>query len=441
MKTTSLRGGLIKMLFPSIVLGVLFVGGASCYSTYHEATEVYDAEQVHFARTLHTLAQQIGQAKTINIEGITRQNAYEKYLTFRVWRQGNLVLQSNNARDFGPMTQTVGFTDRMIGETHWRVYVEEKEDIRVEVAEENEVRLDLVRHIIAGIFLPQLIILPIIAIIIWVGITRGLEPIKRLSALVRHRNPNELAPIANDHAPDELLPMVDAINDLMQRVTDARRIEMNFTNYAAHEMRTPIAALKTQAQVILRTADPARQKELAGELLATVSRTQRIIEQLLTYARVQHNAVTLAPVSLSSVVLDEIRHAIPQALEKHIALEHHIAENITITAQEDLLRLVIANLLDNAIKYIPAQGRIAITLENGKEGSVLQIRDNGPGIPATDLPHIYDPFYRVTGAGAPGSGLGLTIVKWACELQRILLRTTPGLDEHGVGFTLHFPVV
>lgn len=438
MRSTSLRAGLLKMLFPSIVLGVILVGAASCYSTYHEAKEVYDAEQVHFARTLSTLAKQLAQAETISIEGVKRKDAYEKYLTFRVWRHGKLLLQSDNARDFGPVTQAIGFTDRMIGDRQWRVYVEETGDVRVEVAEENEVRVDLVRHVLAGIFLPQLIILPIIGIIIWVGIARGLHPIERLSDLVRRRNPNELTPIANENAPLELLPMVDAINDLMQRVTDARRIEMNFTNYAAHEMRTPIAALKIQAQVILRTKDPERQKELTNDLLTTVSRTQRIIEQLLTYARVQHHAMDLAPINLSSVLLDEIRLAVPRAVEKQITLEHHLAENVTATAQEDLMRLALSNLLDNAIKYTQPQGIVAITLEYDGNKILLHIRDNGSGISANDLPHIFDPFYRVTGTTASGSGLGLTIVKWACDLQHITLRTTSGLNGRGIGFTLLF---
>lgn len=441
MSTTSLRGGLLKKLLPSIVLGILLVGGASCYSTYHEAKEVYDAEQVHFARILRTLAQEIDKAETVNIEGPKRHDAYEKYLTFRVWKNGTLLLQSDNARDFGPMTQTQGFTDRMIGTTRWRFYVEDHGDIRVEVAEENEVRLDLVRHILAGIFLPQLIILPIVALIIWVGITRGLQPIELLSALVRKRNINELAPIPSGRAPDELLPMVDAINDLMRRVDDARRIEKNFTNYAAHEMRTPIAALKTQAQVILRTKEPQKQKELAGELLATVSRTQRIIEQLLTYARVQHHTLVPARIDLSAIVLDEMRHAVVRAIEKQVTLEQRVAEGVSVSAQDELLRLVVTNLLDNAIKYIPPGGTIEVVLEAGERSPVLHVRDNGPGIPAEALPHIFDPFYRITGAASSGSGLGLTIVKWACDLQHITMDVTSGIDGRGVGFTLHFQSV
>ena len=438
MTTTSLRGGLLRMLFPSIALGILLVGGASCYSTYHEAKEVYDAEQVHFARIMHTLGQEIDRGETIDIEGVKRHDAYEKYLTFRVWKNGKLLLQSDNARDFGPMTQTLGFTDRMINDTRWRVYVEENDGIRVEVAEENEVRLDLVRHILAGIFLPQMIILPIVAIIIWVGITRGLRPIERISALVRRRNVNELAPIPGGKAPDELLPLVDAINDLMRRVEDVRRIEQNFTNYAAHEMRTPIAALKTQAQVILRTKEPEKQKELAGELLDTVSRTQRIIEQLLTYARVQHHALEAAQLHLSELVLDELRLVVARALEKEVMLEHRIAEGVEVLAQDELLRLIIANLLDNAIKYIPAHGRIEVELAATAKGAKLSIRDNGPGIPPEALPHVFDPFYRITGAASSGSGLGLTIVKWACDLQHILIDVTPGLEGRGIGFTLHF---
>lgn len=439
MNTPSLRGRLIKSLMLPILGGILLVGIASCFSTYHEAAEIYDAEQVHFAKVLHTLAQQVEQGEVISIEGVKRKNAYEKYITFRVWKSGKLFLQSDNVHDFGPITQAEGFTDRMIGETRWRFYVEQVGDVTVEVAEQNEVRVDLVRHILAGIFLPQLIIIPIIAIIIGFGISRGLAPVERLSQLVRSRHINELTPISMRGIPKELRPMGDATNDLMRRVNDAMRIEKNFTNYAAHEMRTPIAALKTQAQVILRTQEPQKQKELAGELLGTIDRTQRIIEQLLTYARVQHQEVALQPVALKSLVEDEVRYAIPRAVEKDITINTEKVKAVTAQAQEELLRLAIVNLLDNAIKYIPAGSLIEVTLHENSGVVILSIQDNGPGITADDLPHIFDPFYRVTGNAPSGAGLGLAIVKWACDLQHIRIIAAPGIEGRGVSFALHFP--
>lgn len=435
MNTLSLRGRLLRTLMLPIIGGILFVGAASCFSTYHEAAEIYDAEQVHFAKVLHTLAQQIDKAEIVNIEGVKRHDAYEKYITFRIWKGDTLFLQSDNVQHFGPVTQSEGFTDRMIGDVRWRFYVEHQGDVTVEVAEENEVRLDLVRHILAGIFLPQLIIIPIIAVIIGYGISRGLQPVEHLSQSVRNRNVNQLAPISVRGTPSELRPMVEAINDLMGRVDDARRIEKNFTNYAAHEMRTPIAALKTQAQVILRTPDLEKQKQLATELLPTIDRTQRIIEQLLTYARVQHQKVALESRNIRELVLDEVRYAVPHALEKDVALDADGVKDSTVSVQDDLLRLILSNLLDNAVKYIQPGGRIAITSSNG----ILAVRDNGPGISEGDLPHIFDPFYRVTGSTSSGAGLGLAIVKWACDLQHICITAEPGLGGRGVAFVLHFP--
>lgn len=437
MSTPSLRIRLLKSLLLPIIAGILLVGTASCLSTYHEASEIYDADQVHFAKVLHTLAGQLKKGEMVSIEGVPRHDAYEKYVTFRIWKNGELFLESDNAKNFGPVTRSEGFTDRMIGETRWRFYVEHRGDVTVEVAEENEVRLDLVRHIIAGIFLPQLIIIPIIAIIIWFGIARGLLPVARLSQLVRNRNANQLDPIPQRQVPNELLPMVDSINDLMERVVHAMRIEKNFTNYAAHEMRTPIAALKTQAQVILRTRDPEKQKELASALLETVSRTQRIIEQLLTYARVQNDVVAITELDLESLVLDEVRHAVPRAVEHGITIEANTVP-LRVHGHVDLLRLILVNLLDNAIKYGREQGHIEIGLHEDAEGIQLMVRDDGPGIPAEHLPHIFDPFYRITGMTATGAGLGLAIVKWACDVQHIAMTPTVGLNGRGAGFTLLF---
>lgn len=432
MTTPSLRGRLLKTLMLPIFAGILFVGVASCISTYHEAAEIYDAEQVHFAKVLHTLAAQVNKGEIVSINGVKRHDAYEKYITFRIWKNGSLFLQSDNVHDFGPVTQAEGFTDRMIGDVRWRFYVEHQGDITIEVAEENEVRLDLVRHILAGIFLPQLIIIPIIAIIIGYGIARGLQPVERLSQIVRGRNVNQLTPIPTCDIARELRPMVDSINDLMGRVDDAMRIEKNFTNYAAHEMRTPIAALKTQAQVILRTQDFEKQKQLAGDLLATIDRTQRMIEQLLTYARVQHQEVSLTPTNIRDLVLNEVRFMVARALEKNVTIMAEKLDDCRVPVQEDILRLAIANVLDNAVKYIQPNGRIEVTLQCTDAQAELIIRDDGPGVKPEDLTHIFDPFYRVTGNQAQGAGLGLAIVKWACDLQHIHLSTEPGLDGRGL---------
>jgi signal transduction histidine kinase len=294
-----------------------------------------------------------------------------------------------------------------------------------------------VRHILAGVFLPQLIIIPVIAIIIGFGISRGLQPVERLSQSVRTRNINQLEPISTAGTARELRPMVDAINDLMGRVSDAMRIEKNFTNYAAHEMRTPIAALKTQAQVILRTHDAEKQKQLASELLLTIDRTQRIIEQLLTYARVQHQQVVLSPVNLRALVLDEVRHVVPRAMDKQVTIDAEDLAECTVPVQEDLLRLALSNVLDNAVKYIGEGGRIVVNLTYSEDGAVLAVRDDGPGVRPEDRMHLFDPFYRVTGNKAPGAGLGLAIVKWACDLQHIAITVESGLDGRGLGTILH----
>ena len=432
----SLRGRLLRMLLLPILGGILLVGAASYFSTYHEAAEIYDAEQVHFAKVLHTLARQVDKGSRVAIEGFPRYNAYEKYLAFRVWKEGVLFLQSDNVDAFGPMTQNEGFTDRMIGTVRWRFYKETQGDYIVEVAEEYEVRLDLVRHILGGIFFPQLIIFPVIAIIIGVGVTRGLQPVETLSQRVRRRSLHQLKPISTGLTPKELLPMVDAINDLMRRVDDAMRIEKHFTNYAAHEMRTPIAALKTQAQVMLRTKDTGKQKELAAALLETIDRTQRIIEQLLTYARVQHHDAVLTTQDISPLVLDELRNLAPRVVEKQLTLTHEIPACVMACVHADLLRLIITNLLDNAVKYTPAHGTIAVTLRQQDGIVMLTVQDDGPGLTAEQQQHMFDPFYRVAGNSATGAGLGLAIVKWACDTQQIHIHTHAGINGRGLSIQL-----
>lgn len=443
-KRCSLRMRLLRMLVLPLTGAFLFIGAASYYSSYHEAEEIYDAQLTHFAKVLFSLTiQDIASGKIaikrINTDGGLDLHEYEKNFAYRVWLANRLILYSSNSEDFGPATQSEGFTERMIGESRWRFFVLLNGPVRIEVAERYEIREDLIEHIIGGIFLPQLLIIPLFGLIIWLGVARGITPLDTLSNIIRNRDPNKLTPISAPIIPKEITPVLDAINDLMKRTAHVLEHEKQFSNYAAHELRTPLAALKTQLQVALRTKDEQKARQLFEEMLPATERMQNLVDQLLTFVRVQRTDSTFGALDFSALCEKAMREAAAIATKTHRSLECDIAPAIQLHGNEEMLAAMLRNLLDNALKYTRTNGHVLLTLSSSGAGIRLTVQDDGIGLPDKDRERIFDSFYRAADTHAEGSGLGLTIVKWVAEAHHATLSITTGINGKGACFEVLFP--
>jgi two-component system sensor histidine kinase QseC len=317
-------------------------------------------------------------------------------------------------------SKKAGYSAMIINGQSWRVFTrwDKNHEFMIQVAEPLAGRESLARHITLKMLLPTLIALPVLALLIWFGVGAGLQPLQQLIQEVKQRTASRLEPVAMAGVPKEVAPLVKALNDLFSRLAEAFEGERRFTADAAHELRTPLAALKIQAQVALRSTDEAERHIALENLLRGVDRATRLVEQLLNLARVDpetaaadYKQVDLR--SLSATVLSDLE---PLAHAKQIEISLEQGAACHVLGDDAQLALLLRNLLDNAIRYTPVGGRVSVSVRNNA-GITLEVRDTGPGIPESERAHVLQRFYRIAGSGEDGIGLGLAIVRRIAELH------------------------
>ncbi|GMV03396.1 MAG: sensor histidine kinase N-terminal domain-containing protein [Burkholderiaceae bacterium] len=284
----------------------------------------------------------------------------------------------------------------------------------VQVGETLERRSRLANEIIKGVIFPQFLILPLALGLVWFGLSRGLAPLKSLQHQIRARRPDDLSPIDPRGAPEEIAPLVDAFNDLLARQALSLGAQKRFIADAAHQMKTPLAGLRTQAELAMRESDPKQLQRSLMQLVRSAARTARLVSQLLSLARTEnlHDAAAMEALDLRRLVRALAPEWADEALTRRIdfGIEDDEAA-ATISGQPILLRELVANLIDNALRYTPERGIVTVRTFTDADEIVLQVEDDGTGIPAIERDMVFERFYRMPGAPGDGSGLGLSIVR------------------------------
>ena len=339
----------------------------------------------------------------------------------------------------------------------------------VQVAETLGKRSRLATEIIKGVILPQFVILPVAVLLVWFALARGIAPLNELQQRIRRRDSNDLSPIDERDAPEEVSPLVRAINDLLARLDQSIATQRHFLADAAHQLKTPLAGLRTQAELAQREIDAGQRdpKELKKSLQQIAHSSQsaaHMVNQLLSMARAenQEQQAQRQHVNLARLATETVREFVPRALEKRIDLGYEGPETgrgagsgALVCGNPLLLRELIRNLVDNALQYTPAGGTVTVRIVDDPFGQVvvLQVEDSGPGIPPAERERVFQPFYRSLGTDVDGSGLGLAIVREIAshhgaqiQLEDANLRHRPGLSDQGgaafgpgARFTLRFP--
>ena len=290
--------------------------------------------------------------------------------------------------------------------------------------------------------LPLALVTPLIAVFVWFAVRRGLAPLSRVAAAVQKLSPSQLAPLRPLGWPREVEPLVQALNVLLGRLERALDAQRAFVADAAHELRTPLAALTLQAQLVERETTPDARARALGDLKGGLARATRVVEQLLSLAREEPGVASSAfvPVDSASLVRDTVASLSPLAAAKSIDVGVTRAdEGALVQGDSDALRTLVANLLDNAIRYTPSGGRVDASAETQDASVVLAVRDNGPGIDANERERLFERFARGTAPDAPGSGLGLAIVKRIAQRHGGSVALGEGLDGRGVGIVVRLP--
>ena len=302
----------------------------------------------------------------------------------------------------------------------------------VQVAETLDRRTRLANEIIKGVIFPQFMILPVAVTLVWFGLSRGLKPLKALQGRIRNRAPNDLSPIDPRGAPEEIAPLVDAFNDQIERLGRNIDSQKRFVASAAHQMKTPLAGLRTQAELAMREKDPEQLRQRLEQIAIGSQRASHLISQLLALARTENQGLTapLELIDLQALARDVVGEWVPMAVHRQIDLGFEGSTRpIGIQGHELLLREMLNNLIDNALRYTPGGGAVTVRIETDAGQAVLTVEDTGPGIPEPDRELVFERFHRVLGTNVDGSGLGLAIVKEIVDQHGATISVTDGLTS------------
>ncbi len=364
-------------------------------------------------------------------------------LVSQIWdAEGHLVYRSH---PFSPLPYATDGDWSVVdwrGEP-WRVFTLRTNDRVIQVAQSQSERLQTADEIALHLVAPLLVLLPGLALLVWFGLGQGLRTLRNVVETVEKRTPDSLHPIPNRDLPHEVGTLVTALNGLLHRLDEALAAQRQFTADAAHELRTPLTALSLQAQVAERTVDPAKKAASLRTLRQGIARTTHLVEQLLTLARLDPDAVRqpFAPLQLAELAQSAVGDYVALAAEKRIDIGVTVtaAEPIVVSGDGDALRILLSNLLDNAIRYTPAGGQVDVSVRAEGDTVRLEVNDTGPGILPEERSRVFDRFYRGFGNPEPGSGLGLAIVKRIADRHGAVVQVEDGNAGRGVKVSVHFP--
>ncbi|MGE0386071.1 MAG: ATP-binding protein [Gammaproteobacteria bacterium] len=425
----SLRRRLAATLLGGMALAWIVAAGFTVARTRAELGELLDA---HLAQSTAMLIAQVGH----EVEEMEEVHApdlhkYARNVAFQVWSgEGRLMLHSADAPDVRLSAVDEGYSDTAAGGRRWRVYSRRvpDSDYVVQVAELREARAGLARTVLGHLLLPLAAALPLLGLAISLAVGVSLRPLRRVSGEIARRDPKYLEPI-RVAVPEEIAPVVAQLNALLARVSASLEGERRFTSDAAHELRTPLAGIRAQLQVAQGAAADAERARAIAQALAACDRLAHLVQQMLTLARLEHDAwqAPAANEDLHALAAAALIDAASAAETKGIALA---LEGTTARApvHAALWAVLLRNLLDNAIAYSPSGTTVTVTVARTGQGADVAVCDQGPGIAAPLRAEALQRFRRLDDHRAPGSGLGLSIVARIAELHgaSLTLADAPG---------------
>ena len=385
------------------------------FGTRAELEHVLDTRLQEAARMVHSLVSSGNMAQaTAPVQ--TDDSGYTRQLSCQIWSMdGRLLARSSGAPEASLAPAGGGFADRTINDETWRVYtiVDTAKEVRVAVGDRVGLRDRLVRDLIIGLIAPALLIAPLLGLMIWIGLGRGLAPLNRIASDITNRDGDDMSPVSAHNAPSEARPLIIALNSLFEKVKAARHHERDITAFAAHELRTPLAGLKTQAQVALAARDDAVRDGALQQILVSVERSSRLIRQLLSLAKLEAMAQRTPDTTVNAgAVLREVIAQSPAPDGVDIAIDPEL-DQLSLRCEFESLHLVLRNLHENAIEHSHTSGRV--TWHALADGHGLSVDDDGPGIPPEEIAFVTQRFYRGRNKVGSGSGLGLTIAAMAAS--------------------------
>lgn len=424
----SIRRRLLLWLLSGLVLAVVAAGARIYSQTLAEANELFDYHLRQMAASLPN--DSFDPLPPSSSSGLETEEGF----VVQIWDRNGLELYFSRPATKLPQRAELGFSTVETPHGSWRVFSALEQNNVVQVAQPMSVRRNLAAGMALRALVPLLALLPVLGILIWITIGRGLLPLDRMAQALDRRTPDSLEALPQEGLPSEIRPLVQALNDLLARLARALESQKAFVADAAHELRTPLTAVQLQIQLAERAKTDAEREAVFAQLKQGQSRAAHLVQQLLTLARQEpgvaaqpHSTVDLA--ELARLVVSEY---VPLAATRNVDIGLSHEAQASISGDREALRIMLGNLVDNAIRYTPAGGSVDVALRLQDGNAVIGISDTGPGIPEEDRARVFDRFYRREATHVAGSGLGLAIVKNIADRHHasILLEnraTGPGL--------------
>lgn len=366
-------------------------------------------------------------------------------LAFQVWdKNGEMKLNSSPHLNLPLKAAPEGFSDFQYNNQEWRIYskVDSNTGIKIVVAELYNLRRELgddIAHSNANILL---ITYPVFGILVWLIVSFALRSVTRVTNEISHRASTFLEPVQLTEIPIEIKPLVAELNELFIRLKLAFERNKNFAADAAHELRTPLAALKTHVQVALMADNEADRNKALQSVIESVDRSSHVVAQLLTLSRLgeEEHLIDMKPMNLHKLTTEMMAYLAPHAIEKDIEIELAPSpEHPYIVGSDIALGILIRNIVDNAIRYTPPQGEVKVTILETDFQIILRVTDTGSGIPPELRERVFERFFRILGTKASGSGLGLAIVSQIAKLHQAQITLSTPVNGHGLQFDVAFP--
>ena len=430
----SLRMRLLMFLLAAIVLAGAVQGALAYRSALDEADALFDYHMQQTALALRSGlpvdAQGLGP-------GLDLEDENHEFIV-QVWTNEGLRIFESAVGAALPQIAVLGFTNVQARGGTYRVFSMQTRSQVIQVAQNMAVRQGMARSLALRTLAPLAFMAPLLVLAVWWGVSRSLAPVERVRRQLAQRQADDLSPVSDAQLPDEVQPLVSELNLLFERVQRAFEAQEHFVADAAHELRSPLAALRLQLQGLQRAGDDTARAAAIERLSAGIDRATRLVEQLLTLARQESGSTATEPVDLRAIAQLALADVAPAAQARSMDVGLLDSEAATVPGNVEALRMLVRNLLDNAIKYTPPGGQVDVQVRADNGHAVLTVEDSGPGIAPEHRERVMQRFVRETAEGAPGSGLGLAIVLAIAQRHGavVALDSSPRLG--GLRVTLRF---
>ncbi|WP_306396422.1 ATP-binding protein [Telluria beijingensis] len=415
--THSLRGRLLWFLLAAITLAAVAQATIAYRTALHDADQIFDYHMQQMALSLRSGTPLSNDEARARMEAESSASGNDD-MVVQMWSPDGAQMFHSVSRARLPQRAVLGFSNVRANGTTYRVFSIQTSNQTVQVAQDLAVRRNMAGNLALRTLGPVAVMMPILMLVVWWVVSGSLQPVARVRSQVASRQADDLSPVSDTGLPDEVRPLVQELNLLFGRVKTAFDAQQHFVADAAHELRTPLAALRLQAQSLDRADTPEARRTAVGRLTAGIDRATRLVEQLLVLARQEATAAEGAvsrPVDLADLARRTVADLAGVAAAKGVDLGVQQADPATVDGQPDALQILLRNLVDNAVKYTPGGGTVDISVQHEAGNIVVQVEDSGPGIPPEERERVFDRFYRVAGSEAAGSGLGLAIIKAIAE--------------------------